>query len=137
MIETGFLGRYLFSGHIYKEIWKYGEITPGSRGTGVNVLMQNELRYLRKTKVSLASCLLHLGKKCGKRWVQRGGHKTVHEGADQWKECGFWFRLVMKPLEHLSREVTWFVLCIKNSSRTSAMGRWNTCTFPILSTKYN
>ena len=45
-----------------------------------------------------------MGKNGGKRSIQRSGHETVQEGANQWKKCGFWLMLVVKPLEHFKQE---------------------------------
>lgn len=63
MIEIGFSGRYLFSGHIYNEIWKYREISLGSRGKGSNA---EWAQIFEKDKEGQFGWV---DKKCGKRWA--------------------------------------------------------------------
>lgn len=81
------------------------EITPGSKITGAKVPMQNEPRYLRKTKKpSLAE------------WAR----SVVRDEMG----CGFWFRFDRKPLERFKQgsDMIYFMY-YKASSRTSTLGR--------------
>lgn len=75
--------------------------------------MQNEPRYLRKTK---------------KPSLDEWARSVVRDEMG----CGFWFRFDRKPLEHFKQgsDMIYFMY-YKASSRTSTLGRQSTCTFPL------